>query len=279
MLPGVLPPAGHLGRVESARERVVAVHVGDLELAARRRLQRRDDVEDVGRVAVEADDCVRRRRRVEPRVDDARLLDDVGHGSVLAVDDDAEVLRIVDLLDEDPCPGRALRPLGEARRLRVLEDVVAEHDDERRASGEVPRHADDLGDAARLGLHLVREIELEDRVAAAARCEPPVSEQVDHLPGVPLPGDEEHVGDPGELKELERVVDHRPAPDRQQVLVRDAGQLAEAGRLAAGADEALRLHAGILRLACACAHAPGAPRTAVFRSRTPGTARTAAIHT
>ena len=73
--------------------------------------------------------------------------------------------------------------------------------------------------------------------------EPPVAEQVDHLAGVALARDEEDVADPRELEELERVVDHRPAPDRQQVLVRDARQLAEARRLAAGADEALRLHA------------------------------------
>ena len=134
------------------------------------------------------------------------------HGAIVAVHDDSEVLRVVDLLDEDSRAGRALRPLVQARRLRVLEDVVAEHDDERRASGEVLRHSDDLGDAAGLRLHLVGEIELEDRVAAAAWRESPVAEQVDHLTGMPLPRDEEDLRDPGELQELERVVDHRPAP-------------------------------------------------------------------
>ncbi len=108
------------------------------------------------------------------------------------------------------------------------------------------RHADDLRDAAGLRLDLVGEIELEDRIAAAAWGESAVAEEIDHLPRVALPRDEEHVGDPGQLEELERVVDHRPAPDREQVLVRDARQLAEARRLAAGADEALRLHAGML---------------------------------
>ena len=113
-------------------------------------------------------------------------------------------------------------------------------------AGEVPRHADDLRDTAGLRLDLVGEIELEDRVAAAAWSESAVTEEVDHLPGVALARDEQHLRDPSELEELERVVDHRPAPDRQQVLVRDARQLAEACRLAAGADEALRLHAGML---------------------------------
>ena len=62
-------------------------------------------------------------------------------------------------------------------------------------------------------------------------------------PAWPLPGDEQHLADTRQLQELQRVVDHRPAPDREQVLVRDARQLAQARRLAAGADEALRLHA------------------------------------
>ena len=46
-------------------------------------------------------------------------------------------------------------------------------------------------------------------------------------------------GDADPLEELQRVVDHRPAADREQVLVRDAGQLGEPRRRSAGADEAL----------------------------------------
>ena len=53
------------------------------------------------RVAVEPDDRVARGRGVVARVDDARLLDDVGDAAVLAVDDHAEALRIRHLLDED----------------------------------------------------------------------------------------------------------------------------------------------------------------------------------
>ena len=127
-----------------------------------------------------------RRGRVVPGVDDPGLLDDVRDLAVLAVHDDAEVLGIVDLLHEDPRAGRVVGPLVEARRLRVLEDVVAEHDDERRAAREVLRHPDHLRDAAGLRLHLVRQIELEDRVAASARREPTVAEEVDHLAGVAL---------------------------------------------------------------------------------------------
>src|SRR3970282_1519122 len=74
----------------------------------------------------------------------------------------------------------------------------------------------------------------------AASAHPTIAERVDHLPRVALAGHEQHVPDASELEQLERVVDHRPAADRQQVLVRDARQLPETRRLPAGADQALR---------------------------------------
>ena len=64
-----------------------------------------------------------------------------------------------------------------------------------------------------------------------------VAEQVDELARVLLPGDEQHLADAGALQQLQRVVDHRPAADRQQVLVRDARQLLEPRRGAACADQ------------------------------------------
>jgi hypothetical protein len=59
---------------------------------------------------------------------------------------------------------------------------------------------------------------------------------------VALPGDDQDVADADQLEQLERVIDHRPPADRQQVLVDDAGELAEARRFAARGDESLRLH-------------------------------------
>jgi hypothetical protein len=124
--------------------------------------------------------------------------------------------------------------------VRVLEDVVAEHDDERLAGGEVVRHPDHLRDPARLRLHLVGEIEVEQRLVGAPDREVPVAEEVDHLAGVTLAGHDEHLLDARELQQLQRVVDHRPAADREQVLVRDARQLAEPRRLTSRTDESLR---------------------------------------
>ena len=103
----------------------------------------------------------------------------------------------------------------------------------------VARHADDLRDAARLDLHLVREVEVEERLVARTRAHVAVAEQVDELPRVLLPGDEQHLLHARALQQLQRVVDHRPAPDRQQVLVRDARQLLETRRGPAGGDQAL----------------------------------------
>jgi hypothetical protein len=101
VLSGVLPPAVQLVHPEAAGVRVVPVHVRDLELPAAGRLEGRDHLEHVARIAVETDDGFRGRRRVVARVDDPGLLDDVGDASVLAVDDDTEVLGVRDLLHED----------------------------------------------------------------------------------------------------------------------------------------------------------------------------------
>ena len=256
------PPPAYLDDAEVAALRVVPVHVRDLELAPARRPEVADHVEDVGGVAVEADDGVRGRRRVVAHVDDAGLLDDVGDAAVLAVDDDAEVLGIRHLLDEDPRAGAVGGPAADLVRVRVLEDVVAEHDHERVAAGEVPRHPDDLRDPAGLGLHLVGEVELQQRLVRAARRQASVPEQVDHLPRVALAGDDEHLVDPGQLEQLQRVVDHRPAADREQVLVRDPRQLPEPRRLTTRADESLR-HARDR----SPTGAPGGPARARRRSR------------
>src|SRR5581483_11931813 len=90
------------------------------------------------------------------------------------------------------------------------------------------------------------------------------------LARVLLAGDEQHLADADALEQLQRVVDHRPATDRQQVLVRDAGQLLEARRVAAGGDQPL--HA-----ADATAASASWPRAAA-KPRTPATTPTAATH-
>src|SRR5205085_12258840 len=66
-------------------------------------------------------------------------------------------------------------------------------------------------DPARLDLHLVREVEIEEHLVPGPGANVAVAEQVDELTGVLLAGDEQHLAHPRPLEERERVEDHRPA--------------------------------------------------------------------
>ena len=238
----IVPPALHAADRELPALGVRAVDVRDLELAAARRLELVDQLEHIGVVAVEPDDRIVRGWGVEALVHDPRLLGEVDDVPVLAVDDDPEPLGVGDLLDEDLRPVALFGPRADRFDLGELEEVVPEAHDELPGPGEALGHPDDLRDPARLGLHLVREVELEERLLRPARRHAAVAEQVDQLARVPLPRHDQHVLDARQLQELERVVDHRPAADREQVLVRDARQLTEPRRLAARSDDSFRPH-------------------------------------
>ena len=90
---------------------VVVVHVGDLELAARGRLERRDDVEDVGIVEVDPGDREFARGGV-------RLLDDVRDPPSAVEVRDAEVAEMLGVaLAREDDPAAPLLP------LEVVDDV------------------------------------------------------------------------------------------------------------------------------------------------------------
>src|SRR5204862_3195251 len=109
-----------------------------------------------------------------------------------------------------------------------------------------------------LDLHLVGQVDVEQQLLAPTRRHAAVAEQVDEVARMLLAGHEQHLAHADALQQLERVVDHRPAPDRKQVLVRDASQLLESRRGTAGADEALHCRAGWY--SCAAAGAVSARR-------------------
>ena len=78
-------------------------------------------------------------------------------------------------------------------------------------------------------------------LVAIGQVEPemrPVGEQLDDIADA-LPADDDHdLADAHARQRLERVVDHRPVIDRQEVLVGDDGQGKEPGRRSAGEDDA-----------------------------------------
>ena len=95
----------------------------------------------------------------------------------------------------------------------AAEDVVREQHDHALAADESLRQAQRLGDAARPILVRVQEA-LDAELLA-------VAEQAQELAGVGSPRDQHHLRDAALHERLDRVVDHGPVVDRQQVLVRD----------------------------------------------------------
>jgi hypothetical protein len=87
-----------------------------------------------------------------------------------------------------------------------------------------------VGDAEGAPLVAVREIEPE--VGA-------IGQELDDVAHALAPHHDHHLADPHPGERLDRVVDHRPVVDRQQVLVGDDGQRVEPGRGTPGEDDAL----------------------------------------
>ena len=149
--------------------------VGDLELAAGRRLDRRDGVVDVGVEEVDADD-----REVGRRV--GRLLDQLHDLAVGAEHRDAELAGVVDVGEQDlrvtrtppsARPGRVrtfgLEALDELLQT-LLQHVVAEVHDEVVVAEEVAGDQDAVGEPERRVLADVRDL---DAPTGSRRRRPP----------------------------------------------------------------------------------------------------------
>ena len=234
-LAGVAPEAVDDVVLHIAAIDVGVIDVRDLELAPPGRLERLDDVEDAGVVHVDADHGVLRRGVLGLLTDvqNAAVLDD-RHAEV------AQVLRILHLLEQHPCATLLTLEVLDVRRERVLQDVVAEHDQELVAVHEVLGEAKRLGDPA--GLRLVR-------VAQAPHAElATVAEQAEELAGVIAARDDHDVVDTGVRQRLDRVVDHRLGVHRQQMLVGDASHRVEPRTGPARQNHAFH-RPGILRIA------------------------------
>jgi hypothetical protein len=142
-----------------------------------------------------------------------------------------QVLRVVLVCEQDPTPVLLVAKRVDDRSQRSFEDVVRQHDDAVVAVDEVLGEPERLRNPARLRL-----VGVEQAVAAVGA---PVAEQAQELSRVRASGDDHDLVHSGADERLDRVLDHRPVVDRQQVLVGDARQGVEPRPRAAGEDDSL----------------------------------------
>ena len=168
----------------------------------------------LGRLLLEADDAARRHRARRRRTAPGR-----GRGRAAF-------------------PRPTDRPRTRRRRRgerRPAQDVVAEDAAERVVADEVPGEPDRVGDAERAALVAIGQVEPEMGA---------VGQQLDDVADALAADDDHHLADPHPGERLDRVVDHRPVVDRQEVLVRDDRQREEPRRRPAGEDDALHARQG-----------------------------------
>ncbi len=220
---GIGPPAVQHAVVQRAFFDVAVVHVGDLVLAASRRLQPANAIEDRLIVEINADHGIRRERL-------GWLLFDANDAAVLE-DRHAEALGIGDFLQHHH---RALfQPLEPGCSLAnvAFNDVVAQHDADLVALGPRLGQPQRVGDAA-FAL-LIGEAELLKPELLA------VLQQAQKIAGVVAAGDDQDVANAGVHQDLQRVEDHGFVVHREQVLVGDAGERIKARANTACQDYAL----------------------------------------
>src|SRR6267142_1115410 len=114
---------------------------------------------------------------------------------------------------------------------RLAEDVVAEQDHHSIAADELFRQAQRLGDSSRLLLVRVKEPVDPELL--------PVAEQTKKLACMRTACHQHHLGHARLDEGLDRVADHRPVVDRQQVFVGDAGQRVQPASRSTSEDDAL----------------------------------------
>ena len=222
--PGVGPVTLVHGAVEALAGDVVVEDVGDLELAAAGRQEEVDDPEGIRPEEVHAD-------RDEVALGVVRLLLEADHPAVGVELGHAEALRVRDLVEQRAGPERAALELGgDAVERLAAQDVVAEDAAERVVADEVAGQPDGVGDAQRARLVAVGQVDAEGRA---------VRQQLDDVAHALATDDDHDLADAHPGERLDRVVDHRPVVDRQQVLVGDDRERVEPGRGAAGEDDAL----------------------------------------
>ena len=142
----------------------------------------------------------------------------------------AQVVRVLDLGQQQAGAFRALVRSGAPRTRTTAEDVVGQHDDSGVVADELCRQAQGLGDAAGPLLVGVKEALHAELLA--------VGQEPEELARVRAARHDHDLGDARLDERLDPVADHRPVADRQQVLVGDAGEGMKPAARAAGEDDA-----------------------------------------
>ena len=222
--PRVAAAQGHHG--QRSLLQVHLVERGDLQLAARGRLDPVRLGGHVARVEVQAGDGVGALGAL------GLLLD--GDGPPLCVElHDAEALRVVHVVAEDRGPARLCVLDGSrqvARQAVAVEDVVAQHQGARLAVNELLADGEGLRQAVGARLLGVGEVH------AVARAVP---EQALEVGEVRRRGDDQDVPDARQHEGGQRVVDHGLVVDRQQLLGGHERERVQARAGPAGEDDAL----------------------------------------
>lgn len=221
--PRVPAAEGHDG--ERPLLQVHPVEVGDLQLAARGRLDPMRLGGDVARVEVQAGDGV-------GALGLGGLLLD-GDGTALTVElHDAEALGVVHVVAEDRGAAR-LRVLDGllevAAEAVAVEDVVAEHQGARLSGDEVLADGEGLRQAVGARLLCIGQVH------AVARAVP---EQALEVGEVRRRGDDQDVPDARQHEGGQRVIDHGLVVDRQQLLGGHERERVQARAGPAGEDDA-----------------------------------------
>lgn len=224
--PRVAAAQGHDGQRPLLQ--VHLVERGDLQLAARGRLDPVGLGCHVARVEVESGDGVGALGAL------GLLLD--GDGPALVVElHDAEALGVVDVVAEDRGAARLCVLHGArqvARQAVAVEDVVAENQRARLAVNELLTDGEGLREAVRRGLLGVGQVH------AVARAVP---EQALEVGQVGRRGDDQDVPDARQHEGGQRVVDHGLVVDRKQLLGGHERERVQARAGTAGEDDAFHI--------------------------------------
>src|ERR1019366_3060917 len=217
------PPAVQVGEGHGTFLDIGVIDVGDFQFAAPRRHQRLDLVENTGVVHVKAGNG-------EVGFRFSRLF--LNSGNVVAGDfGHAEALGVRDFLEQDVGALALPAETVGGRQDVALDDVIAQHHANLLPVGEVLGQRQGVGDTAFAFLVGVVDVLQAELLA--------VGQEAQKFARIPPSGDHQNLLNPGIHEGLDRVVDHGPVIDRQQMLIGDFCEREQSASRATSQDDAL----------------------------------------